>query len=175
MKRGIKYVALIISHGKIFLFFGLNFILSALSLSCAQTSKTLNLTSRQDTFIDLDHFRGDKIALHGEHSSQIKNIHLKLELPDGHKILIDAGSSLRIFFKEGRASGTFPLHDLDENFVINEKFSDDKIFAELILYYCREGERGLCLMRNVLFEITLDGALPPEDLSIHYAVPETKY
>ena len=143
-------------------------------MSCAPISQKSTSSSVQNAG-DLTRFIGDKITLSGTHSNKIKNIRLSITLPSNHKILRDARSYLRLFSREGRVVGTFYLHELSETFTVNENFPSDAAYIGLTLYYCKEGAQGLCLMKNILFTVSLDDALPPEDLQINYSVPVTAY
>lgn len=122
------------------------------------TVSTLELTNleklvRAET-LDLADFRGDKIKSESiaPTANQLK---FKFELPKNYKLNDLAPSQIRLFSKDGKLIKSQPIKNLEQTLEIKETLSD-KIYADISLYYCQKGNEGLCLIKNLLYEIPID-------------------
>ncbi len=116
------------------------------------------------------HF-AEKIRLQCPQSADISDIHLQLEFPEGYELLIKAKPYLRIFTADGQIDDKLDITSLTPSFKIAQEVPSDMLYAELNLYYCKHGDEGLCLIRNILFEIPLQKSNQPRQLKLAYSVP----
>ena len=153
------------------------FLILFLLLGCSSTKSPsthsiaeIKPPAQETFFYDFDHFFGDKVALQDK-SNHIKQLYIKLNFPPKHKFISETKSRIRLFTKD-KLIDTFFIDQNEEAFTIEKKIEADKVYAELNLYYCREGAQGLCLMKNVLYEISLNPNLSPNDLTLNYTIPD---
>ncbi|HEX2869200.1 MAG TPA: NHL repeat-containing protein [Ignavibacteriales bacterium] len=98
-------------------------------------------------------FHGDKEVLSGVNLSKLKAINLNLSFQNNYGLNHEAPSKIRIFSKDGKIN-------LEKNITSPKMKIDlaglngtDKLYSEMVVYYCKEGNEGLCLIKDVLFEI----------------------
>ncbi|MCA9406847.1 MAG: hypothetical protein KC684_09925 [Candidatus Omnitrophica bacterium] len=104
-------------------------------------------------------------------SSSINTIHWNIIFPEDHRLLIDAKPYIRIFNRPDQDILKISLTATEGSFACNQEIKGEEVWAEIGLFYCKDGKEGLCLMQNVLYTIKIDKALPPADLNLYYQVP----
>ncbi len=137
----------------------ISFLIAVLPASAAENS----------TF-DAENFFGQRIAFQGIKSAQVRTIRLVLQFPRGYKMLFHAKPSMKLFTKEGVFLKEFLIKKNSDSFLLNQKISSEQLYAQIGLYYCKEGDEGMCLLKNLLFEISLDKNLPADDIFLTYTV-----
>ena len=146
------------------LYFLLLFSLHSLISGCV-SSEIIN----HERNIDPNSFIGEKILFRRASSSQIKNLKLNISFPVECSLLSEANPSIRLFTQK-RFVKSFTIVGAVSTFVLDESIDEDLLFAELSLFYCKEGDQGLCILKSVLFEIMIDDQLPAGDLDLEYIV-----
>ena len=124
----------------------------------------------QEKFFNPDAFFGERIDVGGTKSARINSIRLILQFPRDHKMLFHAKPSMKLFTQEGKFIKEFPIRKNSSSFTLNKRIPSEKLYCEVELYYCREGSEGMCLLKNLLFEIKLDKNLPADDIFLAYTV-----
>ncbi len=120
--------------------------------------------------VNLKNFFGERVTLPA-HSASVKNLNFTLNLPGSYKLVAEAKSTLELFTSQ-TPRGSLDLQTGRQSLPIDQKISDAILYAKMSLYFCREGEHGLCLIQNTLFEIPMNEDLAPADLDLEYSVPE---
>jgi len=64
------------------------------------------------------------------------------------------------------------IDDLEVIIPINKNIKEKTLYVELALYYCKEGDDGLCLIQNNLFEIPLDSVEKFQDINLMHNILE---
>jgi len=129
----------------------------------------------QNIVFDFNNFIGDKVILDRKQAAAIQNLNLSLDLPKEHKILAKANPFIRLFTKDGTILKTLDIKENMDSYYVDQDIMSDTLYAEMVLYYCREGKEALCLVRNVLFQIPLDRGLQSSNLDLSYKVPTTTF
>lgn len=104
--------------------------------------------------LDLANFRGDKIRSESiaPTANQLK---FKFVIPETYKLNDLAPSQIRLFSEDGKLIESQPVKNLEQTLGIKE-ITSDKIYADIVLYYCQKGNEGLCLIKNLLYEIPIE-------------------
>jgi hypothetical protein len=130
-------------------------------------------TSAEEDFVfNFDQFIGDRIVLPEYHSSTISDFTVDVTFPPQHMLLPKAKPYARLFTKDNKLLKTLTITGEHNSITVDTTLEEEMIYAEVSLFYCRVGEQGICLMRNLLFEVYLDPQLPAENLTINYIVPD---
>ena len=116
-------------------------------------------------------FVGERITLKGSQSSLLIGVTVNLQLPKNHKLLLKAKPNIQLFTRN-ELIGKFTIQNNTSNFLIGKEILSDKLFAELDLYYCREGNTGLCIIKKVLYEIPIRKGVESQMLKIQYTVKD---
>jgi DNA-binding beta-propeller fold protein YncE len=118
-------------------------------------------------------FQGDKEVLSGVNLSRLKGVSLSLSFQNNYGLNHDAPSKIRIFSRDGKVnvekSITSPKTEID----LPGLNGVDKLYSEMVVYYCKEGNEGLCLIKDVLFEIN-NSPEGKEQLDINYSLAAAK-
>ena len=149
-------------RGGVVLFFAIILLLSTAISSIAAENPTF----------DPDHFFGQRIAFQGTKSANVRTIRLVLQFPRGYKMFFHAKPSMKLFTKEGVFIKEFPIEKNSDSYPFDEGIPSEQLYAQIGLYYCKEGEEGMCLLKNLLFEITLDKNLSADDIFLTYTITE---
>jgi len=140
-------------------------ILSSFLLFCALT--TVAQEESEDDF--REDFIGERILVNHVHSSFIEKLNLSIDLPNGHKLFQHPQSAVKLFTENGPVE-TFALTKPSQTFLVYKEILDSPLYAEVDLYYCREGKESLCIIKHILYEITMDQDLPAHDLNLRYSL-----
>jgi sugar lactone lactonase YvrE len=123
------------------------------------------------TKFNLNKFKGERIRLPAR--GAINQFVLNLRLDKEYQLLKPTQSSIRVY-NENLAFLTKTKIE-EENTTLDLSQNDPNVaFIELTIFYCRHGKEGLCLIKNVLFEIPINGE-PSSDLNLEYNLPSGKY
>ena len=131
----------------------------------------LTAVAQQVFAFDPQEFRGDKIELQEKQPAKVSGVNFILSLPLGYKLLPEAKPYLKLYTPEGKILTTLEVHNGINTATFQKKIKGDKLFAELALYYCKEGEEGMCIFKTVLLIVPLDRSLPKNNLHLSYDVP----
>ncbi len=118
---------------------------------------------------------GTKIVLRKKYSPNIRNLKLNLILPAGYQFLASANSQVKLFTKNRKLVKSFKISDLNADLVLNKSIVSESLSAEMMLYYCRQGDQGVCLIKNIIFEIPLDRQSDLNDIVLKYELPAESF
>lgn len=114
--------------------------------------KNLEKLNRKKFVFNKDDYK-DIIQVDNNNFKSAKILQLNLKLPKGYKLNELAPNQIRIF----TADGAYVVEDSITSPVVKTKIdipeNYDKLYAELAVYYCRKDNEGLCLIKNILYEI----------------------
>ncbi len=118
----------------------------------------------------------EKITLDTPHSYNIRKFNLTINLPSGYQLVNIADPHVLLHTKGSGLLRQFSLTAGKNSFVLNERVDANILYAELMLYYCtpKQQQKGICITKNVIFEIPLDTKLKPANLDLSYTIPEAK-
>ena len=119
----------------------------------------------------LEDFIGDRISWPNPLSAQLKNLTVNLIFPPQHRLLDEANPHIQLFTQDGKFNETFVIKGAVSKIEVNKEINADLLYAQLDIYYCREGALAVCLIQKVLYEIPLVHNKSAEDLDINYQVP----
>ncbi|HEX3072811.1 MAG TPA: thioredoxin-like domain-containing protein [Ignavibacteriales bacterium] len=114
---------------------------------------------------DINDYHGEVVKVDGVNFDNLEKINFEVKLPEGYKINEVAESGVRIF----TADGSLNLDAIFEDNSINQEIdaaAAETIYAEAVIYYCREGNEGLCMIKDVLFEIDNDPGSTSKEANI---------
>ena len=121
---------------------------------------------------DTNQFQGERIKIEPPRSNRIGQLIVTLKLPEGYELFRNANSHLKVFSADGKYSRQDKIFELKSNFPVYQEIHGDKLYVELILNYCKHGKDGMCLLKNILFEIPLvtkmNGEFIEEDIQLDY-------
>lgn len=98
-------------------------------------------------------FNGDKEVVNGVNLSKLKTISLKLSFQNNYGLNSEAPSKIRIFSRDGKVNVEKNITSPKTEIELSGLNGTDKLYSEMVVYYCKEGNEGLCLIKDVLFEI----------------------
>lgn len=117
-----------------------------------------------------EQFFGDHVYIQHTFSSRIGRLKFSVVLPEGFQLLSKAGSTLKILDSDKKTVAQFPIKALQSSWKLNRVFGPDKFYVRVLLHYCRKGKAGVCLIKDVLFEIPLNSKTNLEDVALDYKV-----
>lgn len=117
-----------------------------------------------------DEFRGERKEVNEINIGMLKTIDLKITLPDGYHLNPLAPSEVKVFSEDGKVNIDKKITTSDIKVDINNVSKADKLYAEMVVYYCREGNEGLCLIKDVLYEINNSENAKGSSLKLDYVV-----
>lgn len=82
----------------------------------------------------------------------LNKLHFDVQLPEDYKLNSLAESQLRLISKDGNILRTNEITELPETIVLQSLEAKSLKYAELLIYYCRKDNEGLCLIDNSLVE-----------------------
>ena len=114
-----------------------------------------------------------RIFLPQTYSQKVRRLHFKLSLPKDYRLLPKAGSEIVLTSLDGQFKKNFLIRRLNSAFHVNETFHVDRLRMDANIFYCKKGNKGLCLMKNVAFDVPLvvKEQNTPEDIQIDYVLP----
>ncbi|MDP4175856.1 MAG: thioredoxin-like domain-containing protein [Bacteroidota bacterium] len=169
---GISY-----AKGKLYLADTNNHLIRVVDINNGQTS-TLVLKGidklRTPFVFNKSDFKGETKIVNDVNLAMLKNINLNLTLPAGYHLNSLAPSELKVFSKDGKINIGKKITSNNIMLDLENPGHIDKLYAEMVVYYCREGNEGLCLIKDVLYEINNSSSSKQEDLKLDYAIMTMK-
>lgn len=148
-------------------------------MGCAgRSSQALDAESKstvRDERLDLSTFIGERLHLSTVHPTSITRLKLNLVFPEGHKLLIDAHPHITLYSHDGRLLWKRDINEDQIEYSVNKNMSSPIFYAKVGVYYCKEGDQGLCLIQNILYEVTSSRSLPPGPLELEYYLPGSHF
>jgi hypothetical protein len=116
------------------------------------------LNAKPQEKFNIKDYKGEVVKAPKVNFSNLDSVSFELKLPEGYKINDLAESGVKIFTADGKVNvdGVFSGKKLSKK--VEGVSSAGTLYAEVIVYYCREGNEGLCLIKDVLYEIDNDPA-----------------
>ena len=150
-------------------------VLTLLSGGCAgkgrMQSPTMVSGGMEAQQLDLANFIGERLHLAATYPSHISRLQLNLIFPEQHKLLAEAHPSIALYGSDGRLLWQHEIEANQADYVVNRKLSAPTFYAKIGVYYCYEGEQGLCMIQNILYEVDASDRLPPGPLKLEYQLP----
>jgi DNA-binding beta-propeller fold protein YncE len=168
---GISY-----ANGKLYVADTDNDLVRVITLKTGEVStlqlKGIEKLRKAFTFNEKD-FNGDKEVLSGVNLSKLKTISLNLAFQNNYGLNHEAPSKIRIFSADGKVNLEKNITSPKTEVELAGLNGQDRLYSEVVVYYCKEGNEGLCLIKDVLFEINNapDGR---ERLEINYDLAAAK-
>jgi hypothetical protein len=118
-------------------------------------------------------FVGDHIVIKQNVSQKLKEIRVNVIFPTQYKLLDEAKSHVEIFtehavIKEADID-TFPAV-----IKLKDKITEPYFMVKLLIYYCRYDETGMCLKKEVLYDITTSKRSSLKKLNLDYQIQPDK-
>ncbi|OGX30998.1 MAG: hypothetical protein A2787_02660 [Omnitrophica WOR_2 bacterium RIFCSPHIGHO2_01_FULL_48_9] len=134
----------------------------------------VTVVGAEERVTDFNKWNGTKVKISQPQAARINQIIVDVKFPPQHELLTDVTPKphLRLYNSAGKQLAAFDLTGPSQKFKFKRQIKSDKLFAELTLFYCKTGDQGLCLMKNVLFEVSLDKKLPQQDLTLNFEVKD---
>ncbi len=117
-----------------------------------------------------DRFDGKTEKIDNINLSFLKEIKLHLKLPEGHKINPLAQSQIKFFTENGSINFTKDITSNNMEIKLDDLNNIPKLFAEMVVYFCKEGNEGLCRIDDVLFEFSSDKSVNKKEMELNYSV-----
>ncbi len=114
--------------------------------------------------------KGDRVTILREFSDHIDKIKLRISLPPGHKFLVEGMNHFRIYSADGQVFKSFKIKDLNSNLTVSDTILSSHAYAQVTIYYCREGDKGMCKVKTVLFDIPLKASPEHRDWDLSYTI-----
>lgn len=121
--------------------------------------------------LDLSNYIGERLHLSQRQPDYVSRLQLNLVFPDEHKLLCEAKPSVALYTAKGKLVWRAVIEENQVDYVVNRKIGTPLFYAKLGVYYCKEGDQGLCMIQNVLYEISSSDTLPPGPLMLEYHLP----
>ncbi len=136
-------------------------------------SSQFKTTGSQESFQkEIDNYLGERIKVSQQAPLKIKTLNLSIKFPPNHKIAEEAKPQLKLFTLK-QLIGNYSITAPKTHLAINRRIKTDKLYVDMALFYCREGQQGMCLFKNVLFEISVDKEVKEGDLELRYEVEDS--
>lgn len=139
---------------------------STLTITGLEKMKKPMAFNRQD-------FKGEVVEINDVDLSSLDKIEVKFRLPVGYKVNTAAPNQMRLFTEDGNVSISHNISEPEFSLDIKKLSSRKKIFAEAVVYYCRKDNEGVCLIKDILYEINSSRG-GRGSLVITYNLPEAK-
>ncbi len=121
--------------------------------------------------LDLANYIGERLHLSATQPAYISRLQLNLIFPEGHKLLGEAHPNVALYNKDGRLLWRHEISGSSEDYAVNRMMSTPLFYAKIGVYYCKEGDQGLCMIQNILYEISSSKELPSGPLQLEYQLP----
>ncbi len=126
----------------------------------------------QKTLFDPSQFFGERLKLADPISRKVNQINLNLGFPLGYKLIDETPSKLKVYTQVGEKIAEFSFKKESALFKLNKTIKSNGLWIEVSLYYCKQTDTGLCLMRNVLYEVPLEFKKKKENIHLKYTLPD---
>ena len=114
--------------------------------------------------------KGEQVSILEAKPDNLNNLKLSITLPAGHKFLTEGLNSLRLYTENGKLFKSFKIKGLNSSLTVNDHIKSKRAFAQVTLYYCREGNKGMCMVKTILFTIPLKSNDQGADWELQYTV-----
>ncbi len=150
------------------------FVLSIVCITTCVQAKTNDEGSdiKEEFVFDFENFLGEKISFSHPISARVNQLNLQFSYPQNYKPLYEASPHIEIYDDKGRFYKKFIIKKKKQSFRIKRSFTGNKVFAHISLFYCREGEFGICLFDHILYEIPLKENSQLREIDIRYDIKE---
>ncbi|MGE5402445.1 MAG: hypothetical protein ACM3S2_18775, partial [Ignavibacteriales bacterium] len=118
-----------------------------------------------------NNFNGEKKIINGVNLRALKNISLSLTLQKDYELNPQAPSQIRIFSEDGSINLNQKITAVNTSINAGSLAGKDKLYAEMVIYYCKEGSEGLCLIKDVLFELNNSDQNGTTAVNLSYDLP----
>ena len=149
--------------------------LAVLAGGCAGKGRMLSSSiagsGMEEQRLDLANFIGERLHLAATYPSHISRLQLNLIFPEQHKLLAEAHPTIALYASDGRMLWQHDIEANQADYVVNRKLCAPTFYAKIGVYYCYEGEQGLCMIQNILYEVDASDRLPPGPLKLEYQLP----
>lgn len=125
--------------------------------------------------LDLGGFIGKRQVLQGSFSSQIKQVNIGLDFPKNHKLITKANPDFLIYDADGQPLYKQHIHENQTQFVVSTPIKTSKAFLKLGVYYCKQGEEGLCMMQNMLYEVFVSNTGGSDVIDLNFELPPSYF
>lgn len=115
-------------------------------------------------------FVGEIHSLNREYSWKIGKIILDLRLPSNARWQEPGQSYVRVFTADGVVLTEALIGEPHMELLINREAAADRLYVEVMLYYCAEGSRSACFMKPAVFKIPLGKYSRNEDIRIEHRI-----
>lgn len=160
---------------------GMTLALTAMLLSgCAAKGGQMNSAGMagkgiESQRLDLANFIGERLHLPATQPAHISRLRLNLIFPAEHKLLAEAHPNVALYSGDGRLLWQHEIEENEGEYVVNRKLSSPVFYAKVGVYYCKQGDQGLCMIQNVLYEINSSDRLPSGPLTLEYQLPASYF
>lgn len=131
--------------------------------------KGIEKLTRKELF-EREKFKGDIVQISNVNLNRLRGIELKLSLPDGYKLNPLAPNHIKIYSPAGEQLSTEKIEKLKTKISFGHPFFQSRLYAEAVVYYCMEDNEGLCLIKDILFELNHSTENKNEGIEITYQV-----
>ncbi|MBZ0165796.1 MAG: hypothetical protein K8I00_03245 [Candidatus Omnitrophica bacterium] len=121
--------------------------------------------------LDVSNYIGERLHLSQIQPAYISRLQLNLIFPEEHKLLCDAKPNVALYSAKGKLVWQAVIEENQADYAVNKKISAPLFYAKVGVYYCKEGDQGLCMIQNVLYEVSSSDALAPGPLMLEYRLP----
>ncbi|MDW8106898.1 MAG: thioredoxin-like domain-containing protein [Armatimonadota bacterium] len=106
--------------------------------------------------------------------TEAPTLHLRLRLPEGHKLNPNAQSQVRVAGQgatvQGKAEAVLPLRTLDTTLPLQLAAERATLDLHLLVYHCRAGHEGLCYFYEARLSVPLQRAGNAQQAAIEVVV-----
>ncbi|MGE5457952.1 MAG: thioredoxin-like domain-containing protein, partial [Methanococcaceae archaeon] len=107
---------------------------------------------RKSFSFDRKNFDGEIRQVDNFNINGLGRVTLKINLPDGYELNSLAPGELKVFTEDGKINLSTKVNSAISSVLAENKNFSGKLLAEALIYYCKEGNEGLCLIKDILFE-----------------------
>ncbi len=115
-------------------------------------------------------FVGEIFPINREYSRKIGKIILDLLLPSNARWQEPGQSYVRVFTSDGVVLTEALIGSPHMELLINREATADRLYVEVMLYYCAEGSKSVCFMKPLVFKLPLGKYLRNEDIRIEHRI-----
>lgn len=121
---------------------------------------------------DRDSFGGTVRGTTEISRTSLEKLRFDIQLPKGYKLNPLAESQLRLIDKDGTVLRTAEVTELPETLALESSEVNDLRYAELLIYYCRKDNEGLCLIDNSLVEFNDSADGQSGEVTVAYSLSD---
>lgn len=150
------------ADGKLYIADTNNNLVRVLDLSTKQVS-TLKIQGIRGDMAEISEFDRDSFGGTVRGTTEVvlnslSTLRFDIQLPRGYKLNPLAESQLRLIARDGSVIQNSEITELPNNVNLQSVHQNNLRYVELLIYYCRKDNEGLCLIDNSLVEFK-DSAL----------------